>query len=86
MRCLSIGFLSVLALGLGSCGSNPSPSESPSTDASEDTTEGELQVVTTFLPMTQFTKAVAGDRAEVEQLMSANTGPHDYQATPEDAQ
>jgi ABC-type Zn uptake system ZnuABC Zn-binding protein ZnuA len=43
-------------------------------------------VVTTFLPITQFTKAVAGDRAEVTQLLPTNVGPHDYQAKPEDAQ
>jgi zinc/manganese transport system substrate-binding protein len=49
------------------------------------TTE-ELQVVTTFLPITQFTKAVAGDRAEVTQLLPTNVGPHDFQARPEDAQ
>ena len=87
VRRLSVGVLAAIAFGLGSCGANsPSTSESPQTDASEDTTADELQVVTTFLPMTQFTKAVAGDRADVEQLMPANTGPHDYQATPEDAQ
>jgi len=39
-----------------------------------------------FLPITQFTKAVAGDRAEVTQLLPTNVGPHDYQAKPEDAQ
>jgi zinc transport system substrate-binding protein len=42
--------------------------------------------VTTFLPMTQFTKAVAGDRAEVTQLLPTNVGPHDFQAKPEDVQ
>lgn len=76
-RHLSMGVLTAIAFGLGSCSSN-----SPSTTAPKN----DLQVVTTFLPITQFTKAVAGDRAEVEQLMPANTGPHDYQATPEDAQ
>jgi zinc transport system substrate-binding protein len=45
-----------------------------------------LQVVTTFAPMTQFTQAVAGDRATVTQLLPANIGPHDYQSKPEDVQ
>lgn len=36
--------------------------------------------------MTQFTTAVAGDRAEVTQLLPTNVGPHDYQAKPGDAQ
>jgi zinc transport system substrate-binding protein len=45
-----------------------------------------LQVVTTFVPMTQFTQAVAGDRAQVTQLLPPNIGPHDYQSKPEDVQ
>jgi zinc/manganese transport system substrate-binding protein len=48
--------------------------------------EDPLQVVTTFLPVTQFTNAVAGDRAEVVQLLPTNVGPHEYQAKPGDAQ
>jgi zinc transport system substrate-binding protein len=46
----------------------------------------QLQVITTFAPMTQFTQAVAGDRANVTQLLPANIGPHDYQSKPEDVQ
>lgn len=42
-------------------------------------------MVSTFLPIAQFTKAVAGDRAEVVQLLPTNVGPHDYQAKPDDA-
>jgi zinc transport system substrate-binding protein len=45
-----------------------------------------LQIVTTFVPMTQFTQAVAGDRATVTQLLPPNIGPHDYQSKPEDVQ
>lgn len=45
-----------------------------------------LQVVTTFLPITDFTLAVAGDRAKVTQLLPPNVGPHDYQAKPQDVQ
>jgi zinc/manganese transport system substrate-binding protein len=44
---------------------------------------GRLQVVTTFLPITIFTRAVAGDCAEVTPLMPTNIGPHDFQATPD---
>ena len=82
--CLSVGILSAIALGIGSCGSNPSSdnAESPQTDASES---NELQIVTTFLPITEFTKAVAGDHAEVTQLLPTTVGPHEYQAKPEDA-
>lgn len=87
VRRLSVAVVSAIALSLGSCATNtPSSSESPQSDASPAATADELQVVTTFLPITQFTKAVAGDRAEVTQLLPTNVGPHDFQAKPEDAQ
>lgn len=88
VRQLSIAVISAIAIGLGSCAANaPSTnSESPQARSSPAATKDELQVVTTFLPITQFTKAVAGDRAEVTQLLPTNVGPHDYQAKPEDAQ
>lgn len=88
VRRLSVVVLSTIALGLGSCTSNTAStsSEAPQPDASPVATTEALQVVTTFLPITQFTKAVGGDRAEVTQLLPTNVGPHDYQAKPEDAQ
>jgi zinc transport system substrate-binding protein len=42
------------------------------------------KVVTTILPITQFTRAVAGDRAEVTPLLPPQMGPHDFQARPEE--
>ena len=50
-----------IALSLGSCTSKP-PETSPASS------QKQLQIVTTFIPMTDFTKAVAGDRATVTQL------------------
>lgn len=41
-----------------------------------------LKIVTSFLPMTLFTTAVAGDCATVSSLIPPNLGPHDFQATP----
>ena len=79
-----------IALGLGSCTAPASNSDANSSDASDAevavTSEDSLKVVTTFLPITQFTKAVVGDRAEVTQLIPLGTGPHDYQAKPSDVQ
>ncbi len=43
------------------------------------------KIVTTFLPVHLFSKAVVGDTADVEILISPGTGVHDYQATPDDA-
>ncbi len=83
----TVSLCMAIALGLGSCATPPpatisTEGETPEAAAWED----KLQVVTTFLPITQFTKAVAGDRAEVIQLLPPNVGPHDYQAKPADVQ
>jgi zinc/manganese transport system substrate-binding protein len=88
VRRLSIVVVSAISVGMGSCTANTSsnPTESPQAQSSPVAATKELQVVTTFLPITQFTKAVAGDRAEVIQLLPTNVGPHDYQAKPEDVQ
>ena len=43
-----------------------------------------VQVVTTILPITLFTRAVAGPCATVTPLLPPNTGPHDFQARPSD--
>ncbi|MEM6449161.1 MAG: zinc ABC transporter substrate-binding protein [Cyanobacteria bacterium P01_D01_bin.105] len=77
----------IVSFGLGSCAVPSTTSETDSVDAELDAaSEDTLQVVTTFLPMTQFATAVAGDRAEVIQLLPTNVGPHDYQAKPGDVQ
>jgi len=87
VRRLSVVVVSAIAVSLGSCQTNAPTTDSDSqAQSTTAAATGELQVVTTFLPITQFTKAVAGDRAEVNQLLPANVGPHDYQAKPEDAQ
>lgn len=62
----------VFALSLGVCG-EPAP------------TEKRLQVVTSFLPVYCFAANVAGDLADVRNLLPPNVGPHDYQPTPGDA-
>lgn len=83
---ISIVVASAIALGLGSCTTASTSSNAESQEQETPAATSELQVVTTFVPITQFTKAVAGDRAEVTQLLPTNVGPHDYQARPEDAQ
>ena len=74
-----------IALGLFSCAATTSDT-SGTGDAGATGDSDKLQVVTTFLPMTQFTQAVAGSCAEVSQILPNNIGPHDYQAKPTDAQ
>ena len=46
--------------------------------------QSKLNVVTTFLPITLFTEAVAGECANVRALIPPNLGPHDFQAKPSD--
>jgi zinc transport system substrate-binding protein len=74
-----------MAIALSSCtATSGDPASEANTEANAETDT--LQVVTTFLPMTNFAQAVAGDRAQVTQLLPLNVGPHDYQAKPQDAQ
>ncbi len=44
------------------------------------------KIVTTFLPIHLFTKAVVGDTEQVDILISPGTEVHEYQATPKDVQ
>ena len=43
-----------------------------------------LRVLTSFLPVYCFTANIAGDLAEVENLLAANASPHNYQFAPRD--
>ena len=69
LSCLTV------VLSVGACGGSVPDDTSASG-------RGDLKVVTTFLPMTLFTTAVAGDCATVTALIPPNLGPHDFQATP----
>lgn len=77
--------MTAIALVLGGCTADPTSTAGDSA-ASNGAGNAPLQVVTTILPITQFTQAVVGDRAEVRQLLPNNVGPHDYQAKPADVQ
>ncbi|TAE53638.1 MAG: ABC transporter substrate-binding protein [Nostocales cyanobacterium] len=57
--------------------------ESNSIQSSSVSNSEKTQILTTFLPMYLFTKAVAGDVANVEMLVPLGTDVHDYQATPD---
>jgi zinc/manganese transport system substrate-binding protein len=65
------------ALMLAACGA-------PRHNAPDATADKAFKVVTTFLPITLFTRAVAGDCATVTALIPPNLGPHDFQAKPGD--
>jgi zinc/manganese transport system substrate-binding protein len=76
--------LVVSVVTFGGCATPTTPpSSQPSNSAVMTTTEAkQLRVVTTFLPVYLFTKAVAGDAAQVEILIPPGTEVHEYQSTP----
>lgn len=56
----------------------------PSALAATPAAAPKLKVVTSFLPMTAHAKAIAGDTADVRQLLDKETGLHDFQLRPDD--
>ena len=51
-------------------------------DEKED--KNKLEIVTTFYPLTFFTKEIGGDNIKVKTLMPFNTEPHVWQSKPSD--
>lgn len=43
------------------------------------------RVLTTIFPLYDFTRAIAGDKIELTNLLPPNVGPHDFSITPEEA-
>ena len=70
------------AVSISACTSSPQASGS----VSAASTEKKLRVVATFLPVYLFTKAVAGDVAQVDILIKPGTEIHEYQSTPTNVQ
>lgn len=64
-----------LSLILSGCGNQAKEAAS---------TEGKLKVVTTFYPMYEFSKQVAGDHAEVVALIPSGAEPHDWEPSAKD--
>ncbi len=78
-RFVITAFTGLIAIG---CSTETTPPTS--SDPTSSTSSGP-KIVTTFLPVHLFTKAVVGDTGQVDILISPGTEVHDYQATPEDA-
>jgi zinc transport system substrate-binding protein len=82
----SLLVVSAIAVSLGSYASVTSATSAGSPQTQANSSSKTLKVVTTFIPITGFTTAVAGDRADMTQLLSTNVWPHDFQAKPDDAE
>jgi zinc/manganese transport system substrate-binding protein len=80
-RRLPLAAAAALGVLLAACGPTPTPGAGVGRGGQAS---GDLQVMTTFLPITLFTRAVAGDCAEVSSLIPPGTGPHDFQSRPGD--
>ncbi|MED4954900.1 metal ABC transporter substrate-binding protein [Paenibacillus macerans] len=63
----------------GTGGSSTAPEASANTPAAE-----KLEIKTSFYPMYEFTRHVAGELANVENLVPAGMEPHDWEPTPQD--
>ncbi|MGH8003032.1 MAG: metal ABC transporter substrate-binding protein [Brasilonema sp.] len=88
---LTLIALLMLSLSTGCTQSDTTQTTTPrqSSQAQEATStsspqSGKIKVVTTFLPMYIFTKAVTGNVADVEILVPPGTEVHEYQSTPKD--
>lgn len=74
-------------LGLAACGSdtaNPSGTSGSSSSAAGG--QKELRVVATTTQLADFTRSVAGTKAQVTQILKPNIDPHDYETSPADVQ
>lgn len=75
-------------VALGSCTANtptPPPSQSSTvTPSGSAIANRQVRVIATFLPVYLFTKAVAGNAAQVDVLIPPGTEVHEYQSRPAD--
>jgi zinc/manganese transport system substrate-binding protein len=78
---LTVAIISLLSLFL-----SPTNTARAATGADAPTTTApkKLRVVTTIFPIYCFASGVIGQDGEVQNLLSPNVGPHDYQLSPSD--
>ncbi|GIO39587.1 hypothetical protein J41TS12_44480 [Paenibacillus antibioticophila] len=76
----------LVVAGCGSNANNAGSNQNAAPDsAPANTAAGEkLKIKTSFYPMYEFTRQVAGDLAEVENLVPAGVEPHDWEPSPQD--
>ena len=84
----SLAFVALSAIIVTGCGKNDvvstNAANSASTPEASAQMEQKLKVVTSFYPMYEFSKQIAGDHAEVVVLVPAGTEPHDWEPSAKD--
>jgi zinc transport system substrate-binding protein len=85
---ISIVLVAVSAIFVTGCGKNEVVSTTSSNKTSNPVATAQskekLKVVTSFYPMYEFSKQVAGDHADVTVLVPAGTEPHDWEPSAKD--
>ncbi|OZB98000.1 metal ABC transporter solute-binding protein, Zn/Mn family [Paenibacillus sp. XY044] len=80
LSALIVSSMILVLAGCGSAAKNDSAEPAAATEAGKD----KLKIETSFYPMYEFTRQVAGDLADVHLLVPAGTEPHDWEPTPKD--
>lgn len=65
-----------IILGMAGCG------DRKAVPVPEQKASGRLKIYTTFYPLYDFTKKIAGDKADVENLVMPGVEPHDFEPSP----
>jgi zinc transport system substrate-binding protein len=82
-----VAFLMLPFTVIGGCSSRvPAVTQQSSSVQTATSPAKQLKVVTTFLPVYLFTRAVAGNAAKVDILIKPGIEVHEYQSTPTDVQ
>ena len=77
--------VAVFFLFLAGCSSEKTELESTSPRSSQASNgDGKLRVVASIYPIVEFSRQVAGDKAEVIGLIPAGAEPHDWEPSPKD--
>jgi zinc transport system substrate-binding protein len=78
-----IALLCTFILVLAGCGNKDNTSDGNGNKENQ-AENGKIHVITTFYPMYEFTKNIAGKKADVQLLIPANVEPHDWEPSPKD--
>ena len=85
LRLNKIIFIMIVGLLFSGCAQNNNDQKNTNPVNNKEPVATEKAVIfTTFYPLYDFAKKIAGDKAEVINLVPAGTEPHDYEPTAQD--